>query len=65
MQPLDVKSVSATSHELNLLFSILGCSLKFLQLMQHFEHVAVPLAEAVEIFTKVLGVKSIAGDIMR
>ena len=33
--------------------------------MQHFEHVAGPLAEAVYIFTKELGVKSIAGDIMR
>ena len=33
--------------------------------MQHFEYVASPLAEAVEIFTKNLGVKSIAGDIMR
>ena len=43
----------------------LGCSLKFLQLMQHFEHVANPLAEAVQIFTNNLGVKSIAGDIMR
>ena len=48
-----------------MLMFALGCSLKFLQLMQHFEHVAGPLAEAVQIFTQELGVRSIAGDIMR
>ncbi|KAJ8320625.1 hypothetical protein KUTeg_002212 [Tegillarca granosa] len=43
----------------------LGASLKILQLLQHFEHLVIPLAYTVEVITNDYGVKSVVSEIMR
>ncbi|XP_074654081.1 condensin complex subunit 1-like isoform X2 [Tubulanus polymorphus] len=43
----------------------LGASLKIIQLLQHFEHLTSPLAQAVEMFVNEYGSKAIVGEIMR
>ena len=47
------------------LFAFAGCSVKIIQLLQNYEHLAPHLACAVELFAKEHGVKGIVGDIMR
>ena len=42
-----------------------GCGLKFVQLLQHFEHLGAALSSALEIFVNNYGVTSVVGDIMR
>ena len=39
--------------------------MKLVQLLQHFEHLAAPLAQAVQMFAEEFGSKGIAGEIMR
>lgn len=43
----------------------LGVSLKIAQLLQHFEHLVQPLAQAVETFVNEFGVKSFVSEIIR
>ncbi|XP_014671209.1 PREDICTED: condensin complex subunit 1-like [Priapulus caudatus] len=43
----------------------LSASLKIIQMLQHFEHLGVPLAHAVEIFVKEYGLKDTVNEIMR
>ncbi|XP_064610959.1 condensin complex subunit 1-like [Liolophura sinensis] len=43
----------------------LGASLKIIQLLQHFEHLVVPLAQAVELISTEYGVKTVVAEIMR
>jgi len=42
-----------------------GCTLKMLQLLQQYEHLAVHLAQAVELMVNTFGVKGIVSEIMR
>ncbi|XP_071502768.1 condensin complex subunit 1-like [Diadema antillarum] len=44
---------------------VLGGSLKMLQLLQHFEHLPSPLAQAVHTIATQCGVKSVVSEIMR
>ena len=43
----------------------LGTSLKIVQLLQHFEHLVQPLAQAVETFVNEFAVKSIVSEVLR
>ncbi|PIK49362.1 putative condensin complex subunit 1 [Apostichopus japonicus] len=43
----------------------LSASVKLLLLLQHFEHLTVPLAQAIQTIVDVFGVKSIVGEIIR
>ncbi|CAH1239876.1 NCAPD2 [Branchiostoma lanceolatum] len=43
----------------------LGASLKIIQLLQHFEHLASPMAQMVELFAQQFGAKSVISDILR
>ncbi|XP_033119867.1 condensin complex subunit 1-like isoform X2 [Anneissia japonica] len=43
----------------------LSASLKFTQLLQHFEHLSGPLAEAIALITTNFGVKNIVNEILR
>ncbi|XP_066297362.1 condensin complex subunit 1-like [Branchiostoma lanceolatum] len=43
----------------------LGASLKIIQLLQHFEHLASPMAQMVELFAQQFSAKSVISDIMR
>eukprot|EP00058_Branchiostoma_floridae_P028443 XP_002613934.1 hypothetical protein BRAFLDRAFT_283981 [Branchiostoma floridae] len=43
----------------------LGASLKIIQLLQHFEHLASPMAQMVQMFSQQFGAKSVISDIMR
>ncbi|XP_070560344.1 condensin complex subunit 1-like [Ptychodera flava] len=43
----------------------LSASLKIIQLLQHFEHLCCPLAQAVDMFVNEFGVKSVVSEIMR
>ncbi|XP_078617056.1 condensin complex subunit 1-like isoform X2 [Branchiostoma floridae x Branchiostoma japonicum] len=43
----------------------LGASLKIIQLLQHFEHLASPMAQMVQLFAQQFGAKSVISDIMR
>ncbi|XP_072035794.1 LOW QUALITY PROTEIN: condensin complex subunit 1-like [Amphiura filiformis] len=43
----------------------LSASLKIIQLLQHFEHVVSPMAQAVHVFVEQFGIKSVASEIMR
>ncbi|KAI8500241.1 meiotic chromosome condensation [Branchiostoma belcheri] len=43
----------------------LGASLKIIQLLQHFEHLASPMAQMVELFALQFSTKSVISDIMR
>lgn len=43
----------------------LGVSLKIVQLLQHFEHLVQPLAQAVETFVNEFAVKSIVSEVIR
>jgi len=43
----------------------LGVSLKIVQLLQHFEHLVQPLAQAVEMFINDFGVKSVVSEVIR
>lgn len=43
----------------------LGVSLKIVQLLQHFEHLVQPLAQAVETFVNEFSVKSIVSEVIR
>ncbi|XP_022241936.1 condensin complex subunit 1-like [Limulus polyphemus] len=43
----------------------LACSLKTIQLLQHFEHLASPFAQAIEVFVNSYGVKNIMNEIIR
>ncbi|XP_033731463.1 condensin complex subunit 1-like, partial [Pecten maximus] len=43
----------------------LGCSLKLVQLVQHFEHLAVPLAQTLQVITEEFGVKTVLCEITR
>nr|CAB3264219.1 condensin complex subunit 1 [Phallusia mammillata] len=60
----------------SVLFHLLGCitkkhnqslsaALKLLQLLQHFEHVAVPLSEAVQLWVESFKCKTLVSEIMR
>ena len=40
-------------------------SLKIVQLLQHFEHLVQPLAQAVETFVNEFAVKSIVSEVIR
>jgi len=42
-----------------------GCTLKMLQLLQQYEHLATHLAQAVELIVNIFGVKGIVSEIMR
>ena len=42
-----------------------GASLKIVQLLQHFEHLVQPLAQAVEMFINEFGVKSVVSEVIR
>lgn len=42
-----------------------GASLKIIQLLQHFEHLVIPLAQAVELISTEYGVKTMVAEIMR
>jgi len=42
-----------------------GCTLKMLQLLQQYEHLATHLAQAVELIVNTFGVKGIVSEIMR
>jgi len=42
-----------------------GCTLKMLQLLQQYEHLATHLAQAVELIVSTFGVKGIVSEIMR
>ena len=44
---------------------LIGVSLKIVQLLQHFEHLVQPLAQAVETFVNAFGVKSIVSEVLR
>ena len=46
-------------------YFLAGCGLKILQLLQHFEHLASPMAQGIELFTVDYGMKSMVPDIMR
>lgn len=46
-------------------FLFLGVSLKIVQLLQHFEHLVQPLAQAVETFVNEFSVKSIVSEVIR
>lgn len=53
---------------LNLFFSLLlskGATLKITQMLQHFEHVASVFAQAVTLWAKEYGLKSIVGELLR
>lgn len=54
---------SVTCTYMYLLF--LGVSLKIVQLLQHFEHLVQPLAQAVETFVNEFSVKSIVSEVIR
>ena len=43
----------------------IGCSLKIIQLLQHYEHLTTHLAVAVGVFVEEFGVKSIVANVMR
>lgn len=43
----------------------LGCSLKIVQLVQHFEHLVVPLAQTLQVITEEFGVKTVLCEITR
>ncbi len=43
----------------------LSCSIKILTLLQHFEHLASPLSQAIEVFTKDFGNQTVIAEIMR
>ncbi|CAH1774609.1 unnamed protein product [Owenia fusiformis] len=43
----------------------LSASLKIVQLLQHFEHLISPLAQAVQMFATEFGVKTVVSEIMR
>ncbi|KAJ8021490.1 Condensin complex subunit 1 [Holothuria leucospilota] len=43
----------------------LSASVKLLLLLQHFEHLTIPLAQAIQTIVTVFGVKSIVGEIIR
>lgn len=43
----------------------IGVSLKIVQLLQHFEHLVQPLAQAVEMFINEFGVKSVVSEVIR
>ncbi|OWF35443.1 condensin complex subunit 1-like [Mizuhopecten yessoensis] len=43
----------------------LGCSLKVVQLVQHFEHLVVPLAQTLQVITEEFGVKTVLCEITR
>ncbi|KAM6469220.1 condensin complex subunit 1 isoform 2-T2 [Liasis olivaceus] len=46
-------------------FSLIGATLKVTQMLQHFEHVASVYVEAVTVWIKEYGMKSIVGEILR
>lgn len=46
-------------------FLVLGVSLKIVQLLQHFEHLVQPLAQAVETFVNEFSVKSVVSEVIR
>jgi len=48
-----------------LVWLLLGCTLKMLQLLQQYEHLAPHLAQAVELIVNTFGVKGIVSEIMR
>ncbi|XP_060069329.1 condensin complex subunit 1-like [Ylistrum balloti] len=43
----------------------LGCSLKLVQLVQHFEHLVAPLAQTLQVITEEFGVKTVLCEITR
>jgi len=43
----------------------LGATLRIIQLLQHFEHLVIPLAHALEVFVNTFGCKNIVGDLLR
>ena len=45
--------------------SLLGVSLKVVQMLQHFEHLVTPLAQAVEIFANTFGAKNVVSEVIR
>ena len=56
----------ATVHYCILLYTaVLGVSLKVVQMLQHFEHLVTPLAQAVEIFANTFGAKNVVSEVIR
>lgn len=45
--------------------SLVGATLKVTQMLQHFEHVAPIFVEAVNVWIKDYGMKSIVGELLR
>ena len=45
--------------------TVVGCRLKLLQLLQHFEHLASPLAQAVNTFALEFGATTMVSEMMR
>ena len=45
--------------------TFLGVSLKVVQMLQHFEHLVTPLAQAVEIFANTFGAKNVVSEVIR
>ena len=59
-------TVNYTAHYCILLYTIpLGVSLKVVQMLQHFEHLVTPLAQAVEIFANTFGAKNVVSEVIR
>ena len=57
---------NCTAHYCILLYtSPLGVSLKVLQMLQHFEHLVTPLAQAVEMFANTFGAKNAVSEVIR
>ena len=61
---MEIKS-SANQTRIHLSIDPTGASLKILQLLQHFEHVVSPMAQAVQVFVDQFGIKSVTSELMR
>ena len=58
--------VNYTAHYCVLMYtSPLGVSLKVVQMLQHFEHLVTPLAQAVEMFANTFGAKNAVSEVIR
>lgn len=44
---------------------LLGISLKIVQLLQHFEHLVQPLAQAVQTFVDEFSIKGVVSEVIR
>lgn len=64
---LTESSSSITANGLLFLFSatLAGATLKVTQMLQHFEHMAPVFVEAVCVWVKDYGIKSVVGELLR